>query len=83
MNKTREIECYASKDINLTDRYPGSLIQKNEFMNSTKAKLIIEIPEKEIKLTESMLDEVFEQFFEVDRCYDDFKQKLFGDSNAL
>jgi len=63
--KTKEIEVYVNPEILIQDttRYPGvgNLIYGSRTITSSiKAKLIIEIPEKKIEITESRIEEVLE-----------------------
>lgn len=79
--KTKEVTVYASKDI-LSDWVGGEKIYKTEHESTpVRCRLVIDLPEKEIKLTESKLDEAWKEVFHA--CSDELdvkklKQKLFG-----
>ncbi len=80
--RTKEIECWVdpvSADIN-----ENFYVTKNEINHrgtNVKARLIIELPERKIELTESEFDEAWNLPLDIDSINDiriAVKQKLFG-----
>ncbi len=61
MSNKKEIDVWVDKKV-ADDRCPelNHVIYLDERVNMTKARLIIEMPEKKIEITESQFDEVWE-----------------------
>lgn len=88
MSKVKEIEVWVDPK---EDEFASRVVYVSQFQpRYVKARLIIDLPEKKIELTESELDEAIEAFFKMyrkdqyvtaqdieHRC-SRFKQKLFG-----
>lgn len=86
--KTKEIEVYIEKDWLLSTGCIGMISEASKFptrlngKDTIKARLIIELPEKKVEITEEKLDELHNDF---QYCADEnaffykfLKQKLFG-----
>lgn len=76
--KTKEINVWVNKYFyqNYTSCHNDSanIQMRQDELYNIKAKLVVEIPEKKIEITESELDEVLDDF--LDNCGDLFKLKL-------
>lgn len=95
--KTKEIEVWVSRPLIDNDirfgesreRYIRIPYRDHDLSEQgyTKAKLIIELPEKKIEITEGQFDEAVKEFFKGDispmqtgvKMQSHLKQKLFGD----
>lgn len=89
MSRTKEIEVWVDK--NYENYFPGNSLTIHSVCHVNhqplKAKLIIELPEKKIEITESQFDEAVKEFFKGDispmqtgvKMQSHLKQKLFGD----
>lgn len=86
MNRTKEIDVWVNgseiKKLqpDCTDSF--TVYTKDCFSPSIKAKLIIELPERKVEITESMFDEAWEKFRSqgsADFYREEIKKKLFGD----
>ena len=84
--KTKEIEVWGYEgSLLIHDKFPSNF---NDMPNVYKAKLIIELPERKVEITESEFDEAVKDYDLHNPCLKAFsgamehiKQKLFGDKH--
>lgn len=88
--KTKEIACWVHKDINFRSTVgPTIFLEKNEMHGfNVKAKLIVELPEKSVTITESEFDEIVHahdmtlyENVTPNSLYKHLKKKIFGSDN--
>lgn len=78
--KTREIECWVSPTIKNGDIETRYCVISGPVDPDTyrKAKLIIEVPEKRIEISESEFEKIFKGHTGYSYTVHEMKQKLFG-----
>ena len=75
--KTKEIDVWICSDfLNGHEEIFDSISEKKIDEFNIKAKLIIEIPEKKIEITESEFDEAYANAGFSNNLYDNFKKEL-------
>jgi hypothetical protein len=84
--KTREIEVWINKDSFMNETDARTAVCNYQFINSIKAKLIIEIPEREITIKESEFESVLNRYIcenpsikTLNGIMEAFKEKLFAE----